>query len=86
MRVIQGTRQGKAEQSLKRVTGKRVLGIVNVTLRLICLPKNLMRKSSDALQGSKRDTIEGILVESGVWRRGQADEDDTRSCIKLQMK
>lgn len=66
MRVIQGTRQGKEEQSLKRVTGKRVLGIVNVTLRLICLPKNLMRKSSDALQGSERDTIEGILVER--WR------------------
>lgn len=44
---------------------KGFLGIVNVTLRLICLPKNLMRKSSDALQGSKRDTMEGILVEKG---------------------
>lgn len=76
MRVVQGRAILAAGQR-----AKGFLGIVNVTLRLICLPKNLMRKSSDALQGSKRDTIGG-RVGGG----GEADEDDTRSCMKLQMK
>lgn len=49
MRVVQGRAILEAGQR-----AKGFLGIVNVTLRLICLPKNLMRKSSDALQGSKK--------------------------------
>lgn len=79
MRVVQGRAILAAGQR-----AKGFLGIVNVTLRLICLPKNLMRKSSDALQGSKKGY--NGRVPSGEREGGEADEDNTRSCMKLQMK
>lgn len=45
-----------------------------------------MRKSSDALQGSKKGYNRRDTKRERGGEGGQADEDDTRSCMKLQMK